>query len=373
MERLWPGWPARGVRMARHGFPPSPSRRYTSAMKIAVPSRQRRLLVLCAASAAVHLALLELVARHGGAGPAALPTADPLVLRLAPAAPPSAAQVVPAAAIPVAVPPAPALPRPVAPARSVARSVARPAPVAPAPPAAPLANPGLAPVQEEAAPPSPALPGRYRVRLPAPVRLDYTLAMRRPGAEPVAAGTAAIAWETDGQHYRLRADGVFGRLASDGERGDVGLLPGSAVDGADGSARTTVFDHVAGIVHFDGGAPDAPAALGIQDRASLLIQLAGIGLAARDQVAGTLAVVVADAGAATVVRFRVLGEETVDTGLGSVAAWHLAEVAAPGRPRLELWLAPAQDWLPVRLSVTGADGNVAIQTLAAATRTAAVP
>jgi hypothetical protein len=59
-----------------------------------------------------------------------------------------------------------------------------------------------------------------------------------------------------------------------------------------------------------------------------------------------------------IARFRVLGREDVATGAGTLSAWHLAELAAPGVARLDVWLAPDQGWLPVRVRVEDAGGSV---------------
>ncbi|WP_296952642.1 DUF3108 domain-containing protein [uncultured Massilia sp.] len=367
-------------------------------MKIAVPSRHRRLLALCAGSAALHLALLELIARQGAGTLAAVAPAERLVLRLAPPAGPASAPAPTPAAAPMPAPgpasaraaaraPSRARPAPSALPPSTASPAAPTAPTAPAPDPAP-GSPGGPAQPAAAAPPTslptPAPPGRYRVRLPASAALAYRQTVQRPGAAPVDAGAAHLDWQTDGQHYLLRTDGVLGRLASEGARGDTGLLPerateggaesgaeGDAKGGADGGAAgalRTTFGHDAGRVRFDAGGADAQAMPGIQDRASLLVQLAGMGLASADQLQGTIVLPVADARTATLVVFQVVGVETLDTGLGPLPAWRLAQVAPPGQPRLDVWLAPDQDWLPVRLRLTREDGTVATQTVSAVAR-----
>ncbi len=53
-----------------------------------------------------------------------------------------------------------------------------------------------------------------------------------------------------------------------------------------------------------------------------------------------------------------IGEEDLDLPLGSVRTLHL--VRAPQRefePRLDLWLAPGRAYVPVRLRLTGPDGD----------------
>lgn len=364
--------PGRAAHGARLRLPAAAPWRYTSAMKIVVPFRRRRLRVLCAASAAIHLALLELVARHGSGAPAAMPApGQDIVLRLV-SPPKSAAVTAPAGAAP-----APAR-RPVAAAAHMesAASAARPVPALPASSdPAPAATPAL-PALDAAAgqpgalpelPSSPLtqMPGRYRVRLPGSVSLRYVQVLQRPGAPAQPLAPARIDWHTDGQRYRLEVDGVMGRLHSEGEGGDAGIVPRRLVEDGGAGERVTDFDHDGGRVLFRAGGAEAPASIGIQDPASLLVQLAGIGLGRPDQIADRISIVVADGAQATIVRFQVLEMENVDTALGAIEARRLAQVAAPGQPRLEIWLSPSRDWLPVQIRLSRADGASATQTLSA--------
>ena len=339
--------------------------RYTSGMKIAVPTRHRRLFLLCACSAAVHFAVLELLAAHGP-GPAAAPAAGALSVRLmpsraAPAPSPSAA----------AEPPAPparaahALPSRAATDPSASAPGRPAAPPVPAPEAAPTATPAATPsASPEPAPPPLQMPGRYHVRFPPPVLLTYDVTRAGAGGLPAPAGTAQLSWRTDGTRYLLDVEGAAGRLHSEGGGGDAGIVPRLASEDAAGGALVTEFDADGGRVLFRAAGTEAPDNVGIQDRASLLMQLAGMGLADPDQIADTIEIVVAGARDLRIARLQVLGREDVATGMGVLAAWHLAERAAPGQPRLDVWLAPQQGWLPVRIRLE--DGGAGVtQTLRA--------
>ena len=214
------------------------------------------------------------------------------------------------------------------------------------------------------------MPGRYRVRMPETVQITYAQT-RQPSA--AAAGAAAAAatpperlpdarldWRNQGARYSLQMDGVLGRLASQGGSGDAGVRPERGTEEREGATLATEFAD--GEVRFSARGASVPDSLGIQDRASVLMQLAGIGLGGPDQVQGRIAVVVAGAEDAAIEHYDVLGMETLATQLGAIETWHLAQRAAPGRARLEVWLAPARGWLPLQLRLTGADGAVATQT-----------
>ena len=345
-------------------------------MKIAVPTRHRRLFVLCACSAAVHFAVLQLLAAHGPGPTAAAPAAGELSVRLvpsravaAPAAPASpmptvpnarAAQDVPARAAAATPAPAPA------PVRSAAAPASAVSPTAAQAATSPTASSAAtsASASTEPAPPPMLMPGRYHVGFPPPVLLTYDVARAGAGGLPAPAGTAQLSWRTDGTRYLLDVDGATGRLHSEGAGGDAGILPQRASEVAAGATLVTEFDGDGGRVLFRAAGTEAPDNVGIQDRASLLMQLTGMGLADPEQIAGTIEIVVAGARDLRVARFEVLGQEDVTTGTGVLAAWHLAERAAPGQPRLDVWLAPQQGWLPVRIRVD--DGGASVtQTLRA--------
>jgi hypothetical protein len=340
-------------------------------MKNAVLFRHRRLLVLCACSAAVHLVLLAWAARR--AAPALAPPAagaQQLSIRLLP----------PGIVGPDARPAAPLAPA--AALGPAAHPAARPVVVAPAEAAsntAPAALDGTgagAATDNAAAPdggaaaagtPLMQMPHAYDVAMPPSSSLSYEVVRQARGAAPQAAGAGRLDWRTDGNRYVLDLDGVLGKLHSEGRRGDAGLQPRSARDDTDGAARVTDFDRRRGRVLFRGTGSELPDHEGIQDRASLLMQLAGIGRANADAIQGELRMVVAGTAELRIARFETLGLEDIVTGAGTLAAWHLVERAAPGVARLDVWLAPAHDWLPVQIRVVQADGASVTQTLSAIT------
>lgn len=332
-------------------------------MKIAVLlSRHRRLLALCGLSAAAHLLVLELVAQRATAPAPAPRSGEALRLRLMPARAPQAAP------IETARPADTAAHRATAPAPARAPRPARAAAALPPPP---VATPSSAPAQADAATdagtPLLQMPSRYRVRMPDSVRLSYALTREAPGAQPTPAGAATIDWRSDGARYTLTVDGAPGRLRSEGGSSDAGIAPRSAAEERDGASLVTDFDADAGRILFRAGGASVPDAVGAQDRASVLMQLAGIGLAEPEQISGQVGneirIVVAGADSAEIARYQVMGQEDVSTALGTLAAWRLAQVVPAGQERLELWLAPGQGWLPVRLRMVRPDGGSLTQTL----------
>lgn len=237
-----------------------------------------------------------------------------------------------------------------------------------------------APPPDSAAPPVPAHPttpppdppgedAAAGLLIPPPRALRYTLAGNARG-QPLA-GEARLQWQHDGQRYEawLVQDAATGRrlMHSTGTLQAEGLAPERFGDqqAGDRSRRSEQAAHFergpghAARIRFSGNAPDAALEAGTQDRLSLWIQLAAA-VAGRAPLkpGATLAFQVASTRELRPWVFRLEAEETL---------------ALPGRPlptlRLrrrpdgpydlgaEVWLAPALDYLPVRLRLTQESGD----------------
>ena len=104
----------------------------------------------------------------------------------------------------------------------------------------------------------------------------------------------------------------------------------------------------------------------------MVFQLAGVARAAPDKfVAGSeWAFFVAGRRDADVWTFRVIKPETVQTGFGTVDAIHLIRLPPPDSKdqALDVWLAPAKEWFPVRIKFTDSDDEFVDQILQSVTR-----
>jgi hypothetical protein len=328
-------------------------------MRIAAPSRHGRLLALCGLSAALHLLLLDLAGRYGAELRTIHAEAVPLHVRLAtPATASAPAAPVLAAAAPAAPAAAPIMPDPDA----LPSAEPGPAPAAPANLPAPdadiAASAGALGQPRPFGPPSMQL--HYQTRPPASAHLVYRIDEAGPAG--ASAAGAFLDWHSEGDAYALDMAGVLGERSARGTVGDEGIVPARAQERSAGRTLETAFDPAQGRLVLPGGSA-APARTGTLDGATLWIWLASVGNGAAGQLTQGISVNVADADGVHPVRFDVVGEEDVDTGLGRLKAWHLAQYARPGETRVDAWLAPAQDWLPVQLRVTRADGSVATQVL----------
>lgn len=354
------------------------------------------LALLTAAVAAVHLLALRALPTALTPGDDAAPRAQPLLTRRieAPPAPTTATAPAPAARPRPAQRPQPRpAPAPVAEAADsgpkealpsvetssdATNSVATTAPQA-VPPALPASAPAAPATVADAAPPAPPAPPppaeppaaaqpAYAARVPPPVRLLYDVSGQARQLPYSARGE--LLWRHDGQRYTARLE-VSAFLmgarvqTSEGDLGEHGLAPRRFGDKSR-NEQAAHFDRDGGRIRFSANTPEAALLPGAQDRLSLLLQLGAL-LAAepsRWRPGTSLTLQTASAREAEPWRVRVGERETLSLPAGSIEAVHL--VREPRREydaRVEVWIAPALDHLPVRIRLTQANGDFVDQQL----------
>ena len=254
------------------------------------------------------------------------------------------------AEVPLAPPPAPA----------AAVSFQEPPSIAPAqvtPAAAPQPSEDLsAPVR-----PPRELQGMVRtLRIAEPVRLKYDVV----GNKFPYRLSAELLWQHDGTSYNARLAFSAGFLAvlsqtSSGQITEQGLEPVRFSD----KKRSEVAAHFVreqGKISFSANTPDAPLLSGAQDRLSILLQLGAMIAADPDAFAqaSTLTVQIVGPRDAAIWLFTVDTEETLALPGGEQNALKLLRnPREPFDQKVELWLAPAMGYLPVRLRITDANGD----------------
>jgi Protein of unknown function (DUF3108) len=193
----------------------------------------------------------------------------------------------------------------------------------------------------------------YATRLPQSTRLHYQL---QRGA---AIGSGQLLWQRQADAYELSLEGELQGTPV------VGSISRGAID-ADGVAplrladrrrsrelRAANFQREAQRITFSGPQVDYPLVAGAQDRLSWMIQLPAI-VEANPALARTGArvtlFVVGTRGDAEAWHFEVQGRQALELPAGDVAdALHLLRQAQrPYDTRVEVWLDPAQQHLPVR-------------------------
>ena len=240
---------------------------------------------------------------------------------------------------------------------------------------APRSAPASAPVERvPEATPEPATPVQasvaeasldipvYATRLPPPGLWRYRM------QRGLAVGVADLSWAPLADAgYELRLEGRVAGVtllewASRGQIDAAGLAPERFVLRRRGRDRHAAnFQREAGKISFSGPTHVQPLVPGAQDRLSWLLQLPAIVAAAPERFGSGATVVLFVAGArgdADAWIFLVQGMETLD---GTPALKLLREPRRLYDTRIEVWLDPAEHYLPLRAVQTPSGGGAALE------------
>ena len=188
--------------------------------------------------------------------------------------------------------------------------------------------------------------------LPNRVRLEYRA---RIG---LATGQLSLLWVNEGEHYTvtsiLSPQGMAslffsGRLVqmSRGRIVATGLQPEEFWDQRDNKRSQSRFNYATQTVLTESskGIRTFPLPAGLQDVQSLLFQLA---LTAPPATESDNAVF--NGKKIRSYRYRLVGEENLDTALGALRTLHIVRVTDTNAERFEIWLAVDRFYLPVKLA-----------------------
>lgn len=242
--------------------------------------------------------------------------------------------------------------------------------------AAAAANAASAAAPAAEAPPSIR---RYKVNLPPPA--DFELELARIDADGTKwAGVGSMSWHTDGSKYQVDVEVGISMLItrfnllvlhSEGMIDDYGIAPGIFTEKRKGRALTaTHFNRDEGNISFSASERRYPLLTGAQDKATVPFQLGAIGRANISQLGGDIDILVGEDKEANIFRFQLVGEEALETRLGTLQTVHLLRPPKPGTysSKLEIWLAPGLNWYPVQIRNTEASGALTTQTVSKITR-----
>ena len=181
---------------------------------------------------------------------------------------------------------------------------------------------------------------------------------------------AELLWTQNGQDYQARLEVSAFLLGSrvqtsQGSLGAEGLMPTRFSDKTR-SELAAHFQRDKGLISFSANSPDAPLLKGAQDRLSVVIQLSTLlaGDPTRFPPGTMLSFQTVSQREAEVWQFLVEKEELLQLPIGEISAIKLNR-----KPRrdfdqhIELWFAPSLGYLPVRLRITNANGDMVDQLL----------
>ena len=187
-------------------------------------------------------------------------------------------------------------------------------------------------------------------------------------------GEALLTWRSSSATYRIDTESrsaLLGKIVeskSEGAIDSFGLAPVAFTEKRwRKQPTTTTFNRTDKAIHFSTGTETYPLLGGEQDRSSAVWQLSAV---ARANVAAfkpnsTWDFFVAGPRDAEPWVFKVINEERLATAIGEQRTLHIKRAPPPDSKgqNLDIWLAPAHEWYPVKIRFTDNDGDFIEQTL----------
>ncbi len=217
---------------------------------------------------------------------------------------------------------------------------------------------------------------KMTVNPPPSAQLDYRIRADVMGL--VLEGTSQISWTNDASRYALQLEtrtaltGVLLTDKSEGGFDSYGIAPDSySMRRFRKDPAVATFDRKTGQINFAGNGAPYKLQGGEQDRASVLWQLLSTARARPALVPGnTWTYYVAGHRGGEPWSFLLKDKQKVQTGLGEVEAWHFAHVPADKKAttQVDIWLAPSQEWFPVKIRFSEPNGDYIEQSLNKITR-----
>jgi hypothetical protein len=208
---------------------------------------------------------------------------------------------------------------------------------------------------------------------PPSAELDYALKASQKGLS--LNGSAVVHWHNDGQQYALATEtraSLLGKILEAKSEGAIdrnGLAPNSSTEKRFRKEQTTTtFDRASGKITFSASDANYPIKGGEQDRNSVTWQLVTLARSNALKSGSTVSMLVAGQKDVDTWTFKVGKQEKINTPLGSLTALQISKVVKDAKDqKIELWLAPAKEWYPVRIRFTEAGGDSIEQTISSIT------
>ncbi|MGV3742199.1 MAG: DUF3108 domain-containing protein [Burkholderiaceae bacterium] len=225
---------------------------------------------------------------------------------------------------------------------------------------------------------SPALAAPVKYKTNAPPSADLKYAIRASQKGITLNGDGFVQWRNAGKTYLATAEiraMLLGKILEEKSEGKIdafGLAPDSFTEKRLRKSPVTVsFNRRARQIQF--GATEHPSSIqgGEQDRNSITWQLASVARAmpARFKPGSTWKFQVAGRKDVQAWTFKVMQQEKTRTKLGELTTMRILRLPDdPKDQKIEIWLAPSQDWYPVKLRIAEPNGDYVEQTLESLTK-----
>ena len=213
----------------------------------------------------------------------------------------------------------------------------------------------------------------YRKTNPAPsADLHYAINAQQSGLS--LKGEALLTWRSSSTTYSIDTEtraSLVGKIIESKSEGAIdhfGLAPTTFTEKRWRKPPTTTsFNRSDKAIHFGAATETYPLLGGEQDRNSAIWQLIAIARAnaAAFKPNSSWDFFVAGPRDAEPWIFKVIKEERLSTALGAQRTVHINRAPPPDAKgqQLDIWLAPAREWYPVKVRFTDGDGDFIEQTL----------
>ncbi|MET3118227.1 hypothetical protein AAKU64_002458 [Undibacterium sp. GrIS 1.8] len=218
------------------------------------------------------------------------------------------------------------------------------------------------------------LSAQFKVSPPPSALLELQLIRSEANGNPFY-GVGEINWHVSDRAYSMSVDAGVNllvttlnllKIKSEGKITEAGIAPVTSSESRRNRSETAIhFNYEEKLVSFSSSNKSLPLADGAQDKASVLMQLAGIGYADPSQfrTGREIVIQVAEERDATNFQFVILGQEELKNKLGTFNTWHVVRPPRPGayNSQLDVWFAPDKNWYPVQVRNTESSGAITTQ------------
>jgi hypothetical protein len=213
---------------------------------------------------------------------------------------------------------------------------------------------------------------RYKINLPPSANLSYAIQAKQSGLS--ISGEGSVKWQVNDKHFSVNSEtramllGKILEASSEGAIDNYGLAPTRFINKRfRKEATTTTFHRDSRTIGFSESGESYPLKGGEQDRTSIIWQLIAVARAAPQQFkpGSDWVFFVAGPRDAEPWTFKVIKKEKISTLMGELETVHILK-APPSDAKdqqLDIWLAPALEWYPVRLRFTDPNNDFVEQTL----------
>lgn len=215
-------------------------------------------------------------------------------------------------------------------------------------------------------------PAKFTANPPASADLNYTINAHQSGLS--LNGTSILHWSQDKDHYSISTEtramllGKILEAKSEGAIDAYGLAPLTSTEKRLRKApTTTTFNRETRSITFSASEASYPIKGGEQDRNSVVWQLATMARSApaKFKTGVSISMMVAGQKDADQWTFKVGKSETIKTALGNLKTIKVSKLVKGNDKgqKIDIWLAPAKEWYPVRIRFVEPDGDFIEQTI----------